>query len=393
MADGRPHPRLSVLHVTHSGEPGGAELALLRLVQAPSWHAVVTTPRSPGPSVFDAVARYERIGPRQPAGASSPSPVDSVRFASRVAAAAISLRRSEAFRRADLLHANTARSAVYATLAGVGTGMPVVVHINDMVDSEGMGRIGAEVMHRFVLPRAAGVIACSKAALTSAKQSVGEGVLTTAILPPSDLQRPEKVKVRSQVRQVGMVARLHSWKGQMLLLHAFARAFPTGDVVLRFAGGAFFESGGFETDLRREVEAMGLGDRVSVEGHLDDIPSFLDEIDIAVHCAMRPEPLGQNVVQYLAAGKATIVSGEGGPLEWVKDRENGLTFEPRSVVDLAAKLRSLAADRELRSRLAHSAVRTPGLLTDDESRASHGRFFRKVYENHRRDALLVSSGT
>lgn len=392
MTDAAPLSPLRVLHVTHSGEPGGAELALLRLVQEPSWRAIVTTPRGPGPSVFDVLSRHDRVGPAQPAGASRASPIGALRFGSRVAGAALSLRRSAAFRQADLVHANSARSSVYATLACFGSGKPLVIHINDMVNAEGMGRIGAELMHRLVLPRAQGVIGCSDAALASAIESVGEDALIAAIQPPIGLRPQDRSGVRSTVRQVGMVARLQPWKGQRLLLHAFARAFPTGGVTLRLAGGALFGSDRFEAELREEIRSLGLTDRVLIEGHVDDISAFLDEIDIAVHCAMRPEPLGQNILQYLAAGKPTIVSDEGGPLEWVRDRRNGLTFEPRSVEDLAAKLRLLASDRGLRDRLARSAMRTPDLLTDDESRCVHATFFRTVYNRHRHNALLVSSG-
>ncbi len=55
----------------------------------------------------------------------------------------------------------------------------------------------------------------------------------------------------------------------------------------------------------------------------------------------RPEPLGQNVLQYLAAGRATIVADEGGPTEWVDDGMNGLRVAPRDAVSLAHALQLL----------------------------------------------------
>ena len=95
-------------------------------------------------------------------------------------------------------------------------------------------------------------------------------------------------------------------------------------------------------------------------------PAAIDSLDVCVQCSLRPEPLGQNVLQYLAAGKPTIVSGEGGPSEWVRDGENGLVFEPRDVEALASAIRALVDDLPLRRRLAAAAAATPALLSDQQ---------------------------
>jgi hypothetical protein len=45
-------------------------------------------------------------------------------------------------------------------------------------------------------------------------------------------------------------------------------------------------------------------------------------------------------------------------------------------------LRRLAADPALRRRLAAAAATTPGLLTDAEVAAAHGRFYAEVLRRH-----------
>ena len=77
---------------------------------------------------------------------------------------------------------------------------------------------------------------------------------------------------------------------------------------------------------------------------MTDVPRLLDTWDVAVQFSTRPEPLGQNVLQYLAAGCAVVVADEGGPAEWIEDGVNGLRVTPRDVGALAEALRALDAD-------------------------------------------------
>lgn len=177
---------------------------------------------------------------------------------------------------------------------------------------------------------------------------------------------------------VGMLARIDPWKGQELLLEAFARAFPDGDARLQLAGSAPFGHEEFAAHLRELAADRGVSDRVDVLGHVDDVDTLLDGWDIAVQASLRAEPLGQNVLQYLAAGCATVVADEGGPTEWVRDGENGMRFVPRDTDDLARVLRTLADDPEVRQSLGDAASRTPGLRTDAEIAQAHAEFYDAV---------------
>jgi glycosyltransferase involved in cell wall biosynthesis len=163
-----------------------------------------------------------------------------------------------------------------------------------------------------------------------------------------------------------MVARIDPWKGQELLVRAFAKASPAGEERLVLFGGAAFGHDEFPVELERLAEELGVADRLQLAGHVSDVPGAIDSLDICVQCSLRPEPLGQNVLQYLAAGKPTVVAAEGGPAEWVEDGVNGLTFTPRDVDSLAAALDRLITQRALRVRLARLATLTPELLTDHE---------------------------
>lgn len=373
---------LRVLHLDHTAAAGGAELALVRmLAAAPGWRPFVLTPTADG-GVFDrldGVAARGTGGVRQPAGVSSGRAGTTLAAAWRLIVQAVATRTHAAFRGADLVDANSARAAAYGALAVRGSRKAFVVHLRDTVDSAALGGVGFQLMSRLVLPRADGVIANSRMTLQTAAPFLRAGA-ATAVIPSASGLRPAAPADDGRhpgPLRVGMLARVDPWKGQALLLEAFADAFP-GDAVLEIAGSAPFGHEGHAAALRAQADDLGVGDRVRLLGHVDEVDALLARWDIAVQYSTRPEPLGQNVLQYLAAGRAVVVADEGGPAEWVDDGVNGLRVPPRDPAALAAALRRLADDPGLRDSLRAAAVMTPGLLTDGEVAAAHARFYEDV---------------
>nr|WP_240898157.1 glycosyltransferase [Agromyces luteolus] len=175
-----------------------------------------------------------------------------------------------------------------------------------------------------------------------------------------------------------MLARIDPWKGQAELLEAFARAFAGRDIRLQFAGGAPFGHEAYLAELHRRADELGVGAQVDVLGHVDDVARLLDGWDVAVQYSTRAEPLGQNVLQYLAAGRVTVAADEGGPAEWVADGVNGLLVLPRDVGALAAALTRLDEDAALRARLSGAAAATPGLLDDLAVARAHLDVYERV---------------
>ena len=316
-------------------------------------------------------------GISQPAGVSSGSWASLFGAAGRLAIQSLATHLDPAFRSADVVDANTARSAAYGALAAHLSRVRFVIHLRDFTDLESFGRFGYALMTRLALPRADGLVANSRATLESASHFLRPDAVTAVIPSASGLSRTTPAP-RSGPLRVGMLARIDPWKGQALLLEAFAAAFPDGDEQLELAGGAPFGHDEYLSELRSLSAQLGIEARVSFLGHVDDIPARLAQWDIAVQASLRPEPLGQNVLQYLAAGRATVVADEGGPTEWVVHEVNGLRFAPRDAASLAASLQRLAADPELRARLAAGAPDTPGLLSDREVADAHAAFYAEV---------------
>lgn len=174
-----------------------------------------------------------------------------------------------------------------------------------------------------------------------------------------------------------MLARLAPWKGQELLMRAFCDVFGGTSTRLSLAGAPEFGNEDYADGLRDLSVQLDIGHQVDFLGHVDDVFSWIGSQDICVQASVRPEPLGQNVLQYLSQGRPTIVTSVGGPAEWVRDGHNGVTFEMGDWQSLAQAMRRLISP-EARARVAEGAATTEGLWSDAEVARAHAAFFAAV---------------
>ncbi|WP_404430598.1 glycosyltransferase [Microbacterium lacus] len=361
---------------------GGAEYALLRMLQrVPQWRARLLLAPDGAPGVFVDLhpdVETAAVGVAQKAGASSGGLRTTLTAAVRVLAQSVVVARHPLVRSADIVDANTARAAVYGALAVRATRARFVVHVRDIVDTEALGVFGYRAMTRLALPRADGIVANSRATLDSVRPFLRADALAVVIPSASGLGRSAGTERPPGPIRVGMLARIAPWKGQLLLLESFADALGGSDAVLEFAGAPLFENEEFLAELKVRAAELGLAGRVRFLGHVDHTTALLSTWDVAVQASLRAEALGQNVLQYLASGRATVVTDEGGPIEWVRHRQNGLVVAARDRDALAAALAELAADAALRARLGSTAAATPGLPDDATVTQAHADFYREL---------------
>lgn len=363
-----------VVFVNHATERGGAEYALKRFLEASAntnITLIIPSTTQDEESIFDDLSPSIRVVARGPSHESRSEAGTGVfafaSIATRVARSAWVLLRSEEFREADVVVANTTRSSVYGAIAARLLRKRLVVHIRDRIDSESIGRAGVILMRQLVLPYASAVIANSRASLSTVSPYLRESCESAIIPSPAGLSTPaHRYRASDRVRNVGMIARLDPWKGQAELMRAYAASNPPMDERLVLAGGPSFGHEVYERDLKTLARSLNIHDQVSFLGHVEDIRPVLERLDICVQFSLRPEPLGQNVLQYLAAGRATIVANEGGPAEWVTHAQNGIVVPARDEHALSLALQRLRNDAPLRARISAAAVTTPGLLSDQE---------------------------
>jgi glycosyltransferase involved in cell wall biosynthesis len=135
---------------------------------------------------------------------------------------------------------------------------------------------------------------------------------------------------------VGMFGRICRWKGQDVFLRAMALV-PGARAVI--AGAALFEEQAFERELHDLAQQLGIGDRVSFAGHVDNAMTLMAACDVVAHCSTAPEPSGRVIAEAMFAGTPVIGSDAGGVPEFIRHGETGQLTPLNDPQALAAAIR------------------------------------------------------
>lgn len=167
------------------------------------------------------------------------------------------------------------------------------------------------------------------------------------------------------------LGRLKRYKGVDLLVRAVSRLAREGLRVDFLVAGA----GDGRPELERLAKERGVEDRIIFLGFVDD----RTKIDLLrsswVHGLASPkEGWGITVLEAGACGTPTVASDSPGLREAVLDGETGLLVPHGDVGALAAAIRRLVTDRELRGRLGKGARRYAESLSWDATSARVERF-------------------
>jgi glycosyltransferase involved in cell wall biosynthesis len=159
------------------------------------------------------------------------------------------------------------------------------------------------------------------------------------------------------------VGRLDRRKGVDTAVEAMAHL--PGEATLTLVGGS---DDAEEQRLRRLAEDAGVAARVRFVGQRsrDEVRAAYDESDLVVFPVRWEEPWGLVPLEAMARGRPVVATGRGGSGEYLRDGENALLFEAGDAVGLAACVRRLADDRDLRRRLVASGLETAPLHTEDQ---------------------------
>jgi L-malate glycosyltransferase len=149
---------------------------------------------------------------------------------------------------------------------------------------------------------------------------------------------------------VGAVANLRPVKGVDVLVAA------AGLIAEHHPGVAFRVAGA--GDQRPELETalgrLGLTGRFLLPGAVDDVPTFLAGLDVAV-LPSRSEGMSNALLEYMAAGRAIVATAVGGNTELVDHGCHALLVPPEDPAALARAISKLLSDRALARRLGSAA--------------------------------------
>lgn len=124
----------------------------------------------------------------------------------------------------------------------------------------------------------------------------------------------------------------------------------------------------YQLRLASLAARLGVADRVRFEpprprGQLPDVYRSADAVVFPVQWA---EPWGLVPLEAMALGRPVLATGRGGSADYLEDGFNSLRFDAGDSVSLAACLRTLAGDAELRERLRRGGYETAGRHGEDD---------------------------
>ena len=153
-----------------------------------------------------------------------------------------------------------------------------------------------------------------------------------------------------------LVGRINSWKGQGLLVEAFAAlirqsAATLPSLRLAIVGSAYVGQEHFEAQLHDAVISSGCAAQITVVPFRDDIEAVWAAADVVVVPSTEPEPFGRVAVEAMGFAKPVIAASHGGLIDIVQDGVTGLLVPPRDASALRDALKRMATDGSLREAM------------------------------------------
>lgn len=143
---------------------------------------------------------------------------------------------------------------------------------------------------------------------------------------------------------VGTIARLDPVKDLQTLIGGIAAAASTRPIRLIIIG-----DGSDRAPLERVAREAGIANRVQFLGHRDDARSWLGGCDVYANTSIS-EGISLTILEAMAAGLPVVATRVGGTPEIV-DETHGRLVPARDREAVAAALRELGGQRELRQRM------------------------------------------
>lgn len=266
-------------------------------------------------------------------------------------------------RHIDIVHTNTA-----ATLEGCYVSkklhIPQLWSIHEIIVSPKlMFKLTSRWISKYASIAIADSAAVKKHLMTSGRfknddiHVIYNGVDANRFKPENDCSYLKKEwNIPDDVKIIGMMGRVNSWKGQGDFLKAaniIMAKHP--DVYTVFIGAAFEGEEWREKELADAISKSTYKDRIINQGYRTDSEGIYKLYDVFVLPSTNPDPLPTVVLEAMATGKPVVGYKHGGVCEMVADGKNGLLAEIRNPENLAEKIDRLIEDDELREQMGNAS--------------------------------------
>ncbi|WP_425421105.1 glycosyltransferase family 4 protein [Phaeodactylibacter xiamenensis] len=159
------------------------------------------------------------------------------------------------------------------------------------------------------------------------------GVPLDSFYQPTQKQSARTVLgIPEQAYVVGHLARLTPWKGQHLLIQAFAEYAKSNlNAHLLLIGSPLFEGEDYLPYLQQLIEKLGIAERVHLPGYRTDLGFVLSGIDTFIYPSVEKDTSPLALISAMAAGLPVGVSDISGLREMVEGCAGAHLFKNRDI--------------------------------------------------------------
>lgn len=145
---------------------------------------------------------------------------------------------------------------------------------------------------------------------------------------------------------IGMIARVHFWKGQTYFLEIAGALKALGvKATYVMVGDAYPGYEYLYDEIQKKLDDLGLKGEVVDLGYREDIGHILERLDLFVLPSILPDPLPTTVLEAMSKGKPVVATAHGGALEMVEDQVTGIHIPWDNAREAAEKIKLILTDR------------------------------------------------
>ena len=260
----------------------------------------------------------------------------------------------------DLLHLYQYGSSNFGRIAGMLTGIPIILHAGDLNYDYPWYQM---VIDRILRKTTDYVLASSEAVKKSCAEIRGIDSSKIVVIPNAistdDFEclntegcryLKRSLGLREEWNIVGTVTRLHAVKGNDILLRA-------AEIVLNILPDTYFVivgDGPLKMELTDTARKLGIAKNVIFVGYQENIGKYLSIFDVMA-ITSNSEGFSLALLEAMTMGKAIVATSIGGMKELLEHGISGKMVPPRDPEALASELISLLKHPEDRKKFGSRA--------------------------------------
>ncbi|WP_028562431.1 glycosyltransferase family 4 protein [Paenibacillus pinihumi] len=265
----------------------------------------------------------------------------------------------------DLIHANSLRAGMMASMFRWLHRKPVIWHIRDMPPS-GLVGSGIRLLARLGTSRLIGISSAVFQGMRSPALAVKSCIVHNGV-ELVEMEEFTRTRHRKQLRQelqtsassfvLVLIGQIAPWKRQEDAILALKSLLDQGcDVVLWIVGEPKFreENKQYAVHLEQLAQGLGIAHRVRFTGFRNDVLELCNAAELLLLCSDN-EPFGRVLIEAMSQGIPVVATAAGGVTEIVKHEEDGLLYEVGEAEQLASEIKRLYDRPGLRNWLGCNA--------------------------------------